>query len=444
LQGVDDKKVIIFVDDSHQAPSETLGFAPRIWAVGALCRAVADALEARFNPVAVRGEISGFTRAASGHCYFTLKDASGQLRCAMFKRAAQMLDFRPVDGELVELRGRLGVYEPRGELQLVVEHMRRAGQGAWFEQFLQLKAKLEAEGLFDADRKRPLKTMPRGIGVVTSLGAAALHDVATALQRRVPHIPVVLAPSLVQGAEASLALVQALQQLSQQPGIDVILLVRGGGSMEDLWAFNDERLARAIVASPVPVISGVGHETDFTIADFCADLRAPTPTAAAEMCALPQSELLSNLDLWGGALQTVTHRYLDNQAQRLDRVQTRLGRPSEGLGNEKMQLLRWQQRLSQTLQTRTQRCHNELALLASGLARGVHQTPLNARERLHRAALRLELLDPKLVLQRGFAWLSDGKGQAVTSVAQTQAGQALQATLADGVVDLTVAANRHI
>ena len=425
-------------------PSEPLALTPRIWAVGALCRAVADALDARFNPVAVRGEISSFTRAASGHCYFTLKDASGQLRCAMFKRAAQMLDFRPVDGELVEIRGRLGVYEPRGELQLVVEHMRRAGQGAWFEQFLQLKAKLEAEGLFEEARKRPLKTMPLCIGVVTSLGAAALHDVATALQRRVPHIPVVLAPSLVQGPDAALSLVTALQQLGQVPAIDVILLVRGGGSMEDLWAFNDERLARAIVASSVPIVCGVGHETDFTIADFCADLRAPTPTAAAEMCALPQAELLSNLDLWGGAMQSVAHRQLDTQAQRLDRAQARLGRPSEGLSTEKMQLLRLQQRLGQALQTRTQRCRNDLATLASGLARGVQHTPATARERLHRAALRLELLDPKLVLKRGFAWLSDGDGQAISSVGQTSEGQALQATLADGVVDLTVSASRHI
>ena len=424
--------------------SESLALTPRIWAVGALCRAVADALDSRFNPVAVQGEITGFTRAASGHCYFTLKDASGQLRCAMFKRAAQTLDFRPVDGELVEIRGRLGVYEPRGELQLVVENMRRAGQGAWFEQFLKLKAKLDAEGLFDAERKRPIQTMPRGIGVVTSLGAAALHDVATALQRRVPHIPVLLAPSLVQGPEAPLTLVQALQQLGQQPRVDVILLVRGGGSIEDLWAFNDEHLARAIVASPVPIISGVGHETDFTIADFCADLRAPTPTAAAEMCAMPQAELLSNLQLWGSALQTLAHRQLDTQAQRLDRAQARLGRPSEGLSHEKMQLLRWQQRLSQAVHTRCQRGHNELSTQASGLARGVRQIPANARERLHRGALRLQLLDPKLVLQRGFAWLSDAQGQAVTSVTQTAPGQALQATLADGVVELSVSANRHI
>ncbi len=426
------------------SPSESVGLTPRIWAVGALCRAVADALEARFNPIAVRGEISGFTRAASGHCYFTLKDAGGQLRCAMFKRAAQMLDFRPIDGELVELRGRLGVYEPRGELQLVVEHLRRAGQGAWFEQFLQLKAKLDAEGLFDPGRKRPLKTMPRGIGVVTSLGAAALHDVATALQRRVPHIPVVLAPSPVQGPDAAPSLVRALQALAQLPQIDVILLVRGGGAMEDLWAFNDETLARTIVASPVPIVSGVGHETDFTIADFCADLRAPTPTAAAEMCALPQADLLSNLQLWGGAMQTLAHRHLDTQAQRLDRAQARLGRPSEGLSSEKMQLLRLQQRLHSAVQTRTQRCHNDLATLASSLARGVQQTPATARERLHRAALRLELLDPKLVLQRGFAWLSDADGHALTSVAQTSPGQNLQATLADGVVDLTVSASHLI
>jgi exodeoxyribonuclease VII large subunit len=259
----------LWMNPTMQA-NEPLGLTPRTWSVGALGRAIADALDARFNPVAVRGEISGFTRASSGHCYFTLKDSQGQLRCAMFKRAAQLLDFSPADGELVELRGRLGVYEPRGELQLIVESMRRAGQGAWFEAFLQRKAKLEAEGLFAPERKRSLDAMPRCIGVVTSLGAAALHDVATALQRRVPHIPVVLAPSLVQGEQAGASLVQALQALSRVPDMDVILLVRGGGSMEDLWAFNDEALARAIVACPVPVVSGVGHETDFTIADFCA------------------------------------------------------------------------------------------------------------------------------------------------------------------------------
>ncbi|MEG1202686.1 MAG: exodeoxyribonuclease VII large subunit, partial [Comamonas sp.] len=224
----------------------------RVWEVGALCRAVADALAARFNPVLVRGELSGFSRAASGHCYFNLKDANGQIRCAMFKRAAQSLGFNPRDGELVEVVGKLGVYEQRGDLQLIVEDMRRAGQGALFEQFLRLKAQLESEGLFAAERKRPLPLMPRGIGVVTSLGAAALHDVVTALRRRVPQLPVVLVPALVQGGQAAPSMVDALQKLyllaqSQKAfdaglsdkapavAIDAILVVRGGGSLEDLW-----------------------------------------------------------------------------------------------------------------------------------------------------------------------------------------------------------------
>ncbi|HWI81477.1 exodeoxyribonuclease VII large subunit, partial [Ramlibacter sp.] len=271
------------------------GLAPRIWQVGALCRAIADSLEARFNPVAVRGEISAFSAAPSGHCYFSLKDGQGQIRCAMFRRAAQLLAFRPREGDSVEVLGRLGVYEPRGDLQLIVETMRPAGQGALYEQFLRLKARLEDEGLFDSARKRPAPALPRGIGVVTSTGAAALHDVVTALRRRAGHVPVVLAPAAVQGAQAPAELVAALQslyRLAQAGTLDVILLVRGGGSIEDLWAFNDERLARTIVASPVPLICGVGHETDFTIADFCADVRAPTPTAAAELAAQPRDAWL--------------------------------------------------------------------------------------------------------------------------------------------------------
>src|SRR5687767_9481336 len=231
------------------------GLAPRIWQVGALCRAISDALEARFNPVAVRGEVSGFSRASSGHCYFTLKDAQGQIRCAMFRRAAGLLDFVPRDGEMVEVQGRLGVYEPRGDLQLIVESLARAGQGALFEQFLQLKARLQAQGLFDAARKRDIPMLPRGIGLVTSPGAAALHDVVTALARRAPHVPVFLAPAAVQGSQAPAELVRALQalyRLAEAGSLDLILLVRGGGSIEDLWAFNDEQLARTIVQSPVP------------------------------------------------------------------------------------------------------------------------------------------------------------------------------------------------
>ena len=290
------------------------GGGAHIWPVGSLVRAIADSLEARFNPVAVQGELSGFSRATSGHCYFSLKDAQGQIRCAMFRRAAGLVDFSPRDGQRVELRGRLAVYEPRGELQMVVESMQQAGQGTLFEQFLQLKAKLEREGLFDAARKRSLPVMPRAIGIVTSLGAAALHDAVSALQRRVPHVPVVVYPASVQGALAAGELRDALRTAGARQGadrVDVLLLVRGGGAMEDLWAFNDEALARAIVASEIPVVCGVGHETDFTIADFCADVRAPTPTAAAELCAQPTTTWLGTLELMRSRLQAGADRQLD-------------------------------------------------------------------------------------------------------------------------------------
>jgi len=411
---------------------------PLVWQVGALCRAVADALQARFNPVAVRGEISGFTRAASGHCYFTLKDAQGQLRCAMFRRAAQLLDFSPRDGEQVEISGRLGVYEPRGELQLVVEGMRRAGLGTLFEQFLQRKAKLEAEGLFDPSRKRDIPRQPRAIGIVTSLAAAALHDVATALARRVPHVPVILAPAPVQGTDAAPAMVQALQDLSRQPEVEVILLVRGGGAMEDLWAFNDETLARTIAHLPVPVVSGIGHETDFTLADFCADLRAPTPTAAAELCATPRSELmqaLSNLDQrLGSSLIAQT----DRQAQRLDRLQALLARPAQTMASTRLRLQAWQQRLQQA--TRQHLQHAQQRLEQCHLRGDAVRTQLSFhhRERLERAALRLSLLDPQLVLERGYTWLSDESGQPIGSVHQVTPAQTLRATLADGMVELQV------
>ncbi|MEG0003777.1 MAG: exodeoxyribonuclease VII large subunit [Comamonas sp.] len=420
-----------------------------VWEVGALCRAVADALQARFNPVTVRGEITGFSRAASGHCYFSIKDAQGQIRCAMFRRAAMQLDFSPRDGELVELRGKLGVYEQRGDLQLIVDSLQRAGQGAWFEQFLRLKAQLQAEGLFDAERKRRLPAMPRGIGLVTSLGAAALHDVVTALRRRVPHIPVVLVPALVQGAAAPQSLRDALTQLYRMaepeaaaqkagPVIDVILLVRGGGSMEDLWAFNDEQLARLIVQSPVPLVSGVGHETDFTIADFCADLRAPTPTAAAELVSLPRDSWLAELAQGAQRLQAAAQRHLDRQQQRLDHASQRLGRPSGQLGRNQLQLARSAQRLRHAMQLRLQRQQHIQQQLARQIPQGLQRGLETQQRRLERAALRLELLDPRHALQRGYALLTDGKGQAVTRVAQARPGDALRASLSDGDIDLTV------
>ena len=426
-------------------PAETAG---RVWQVGALCHAVADVLQARFNPVSVRGEISGFSRAASGHCYFSLKDADGQLRSAMFRRAASLLDFSPRDGELVEVRGRLAVYEPRGDLQLVVESMSRAGQGALFEQFLRLKARLEAEGLFDAARKRPVPVAARTIGIVTSPGAAALHDVVTALRRRAPHVPVVLAPSQVQGAAAPGELVRALQSLYalvRTGGIsapDVILLVRGGGSIEDLWAFNDEQLARTIVQSPVPLVCGVGHETDFTIADFCADVRAPTPTAAAELAAQPLEAWLRATDLMQSRLDDAVRRRLDAQAQRLDMVAHRMGRPSSLLLRQQLSLQRQAQRLRDGVLAEARRAREHGDDLARRLPAAAHTALERRGERLARAGLSLSLLDPALVLRRGYAWITDGSGRALTRASQLQPGQDVTATLADGEVDLTVRAGR--
>ena len=443
----------------------TAAAARRVWAVGALCRAVADALEARFNPVWVRGEITGFSRAASGHCYFSLKDAQGQIRCAMFRRSASLLEFMPRDGELVEVSGRLGVYEQRGDLQLVVESMRRAGQGALFEQFLRLKAKLEAEGLFDAARKRPLPLLPRGIGIVTSLGAAALHDVVTCLRRRAPHVPVVLAPAAVQGGNAPAELVaglESLYRLAERGTLDVILLVRGGGSIEDLWAFNDEQLARAIAVSPVPLVSGVGHETDFTIADFCADLRAPTPTAAAELAAQPRETWLAALAMMHERLGEAARRRIDRASQRVDQAAAHLGRPSSRTAQQHLRIERQAQRLRFAVAARTQRAGTELmqrqaprfqAALAARVRRAQEELE-SARDalaaavthRLERAArqaerleMRLQLLDPRLVLQRGYALLTDAtSGDPITSARQARPGQAVRAALADGEVDLRV------
>jgi exodeoxyribonuclease VII large subunit len=442
------------------APSRRLPV--QVWQVGALCRAIADALDARFNPVTVRGEISGFSRASSGHCYFSLKDASGQIRCAMFKRAASMADFVPKDGDLVEVRGRIDVYTPRGDLQLIVESISQAGQGALFEQFLRLKAKLEAEGLFEQSRKSALPLMPRKIGLVTSLGAAALHDVATALQRRVPHIPVVLSPASVQGANAPQEIVKALSKLYRYneqirrleadfeldllsnldndtlPKIDVILLVRGGGSLEDLWAFNDEALARAIADSPIPIIVGVGHETDFSIADFVADVRAPTPTAAAELVSASQQTWLNTLDLMQDRLQTTVNRYIDSQNQSLDRVQARLGRPSMWLAQQRQQLQSHQQHLKFAVKGQVASQRQQVLSLQTQWPNQLKATVARMQERLARSERGLALLDPALVLQRGYAWLADESGATVVDAAQVQAGQALRATLAKGQIDLTV------
>lgn len=395
--------------------------------------------------MAVLGEVSGLSRASSGHLYFNLKDPQGQLRCAMFRRAAGLLDAPPVDGDLVEVQGRVAIYEPRGDLQLIVESLTRAGQGAWYERFLRLKIKLEADGLFDAARKRPLPFLPCGIGLVTSPGAAALHDVATALRRRAPHLPVVLAPASVQGPQSASELIRALEslyRLADQGVIDVILLVRGGGSIEDLWSFNEEALARAIVRSPVPLVCGVGHETDVTIADFCADLRAPTPTAAAELVAQPRVELLQQLQGRNDRLQQAVTRRLDGASQRLDVATARVGRPSARLAQQQRRTAQLQDRLRHAVVMRLERARATLGAIGTD-RRGAYARMLQrAGERLHRLELRLQLMDPRLVLQRGYALLTDADGHVVSRAPQAHPGQALRATLAEGELDLTVARPR--
>jgi exodeoxyribonuclease VII large subunit len=430
--------------EPESAPYTGASAAPRApWGVSALLLATSDALAARFGAVAVRGELSGLVRAASGHCYFSLKDAAGAggvLRCAMFRRAASLLDFAPADGQQVDVRGRLGVYEARGELQLVVESMQRVGAGSLYEEFLRLRARLQGLGLFDSARKRPIPAFPRAVGVVTSLGAAALRDVLTTLQRRAPHLRVVLYPSLVQGAEAPAALVAALQLAGRRAEVDTVLLVRGGGALEDLWAFNDERVVRAVVACPLPVVCGVGHETDITLCDLAADLRAPTPTAAAELAAPLRDEALALLQARQLALQRAVQRRLQQQAQRVDTLALRLGQPGRALWGQAERLAALQQRLHQALAQRRARHGLEPAQRAQRLALAVRQQLARHGLRMDAMAHRLRGLDPAQVLQRGYAWVEGEGGRPVVSVHALQPGQRVRAVWADGRAEAQVTA----
>jgi len=408
---------------------------PRVWSVGALVLAVADALAARFSTCTVRGELSGFSRATSGHCYFTIKDADGaqaSLRCAMFRRAAGLLDFAPRDGLRVELRGRVAVYEPRGELQFVVEAMRTLGAGSLYEQYLALKAKLDAEGLFDAARKRDLPRYPQSIGVICSLGAAALHDVLTTLARRAPQVHVVVYASLVQGADAPAALVAALALAGRRREVDTLILARGGGSLEDLWAFSDERVVRAVAASPIPLVCGVGHETDVTLADFAADLRAPTPTAAAELAAPVRDELLAQLDGLARRAQRQMRQRLDREAQRLDQRALQLARPAESLARRAQQLQALQARQRQALRAVLRVRGEALPRLSDRLRRARAGVLAHAGLRLSVLAGRLEALDPGRVLARGYAWVTDASGRAVISAQAVEVGQTLVTVWHDG------------
>jgi exodeoxyribonuclease VII large subunit len=385
--------------------------------VGALNRAIAEVLEGHIGHVWVRGEISNFKAYDSGHWYFSLKDAEGQLRGVMFRGRNSQVGFLPKEGDLVEVAAQVGMYVPRGDLQLNVQLMRRAGQGGLYEAFLKLKEKLGAEGLFDESHKRAIPKHPKAIGVVTSAQAAALKDVLTTLERRSPHIPVTVFPSLVQGVEAPMALIQALRAayaLAEQGELEVLLLVRGGGSIEDLWAFNDEALARCIAASPIPIVSGVGHETDFTIADFVADLRAPTPTGAAELVTPDRDALLQDLVVLSQKMSIRVTQRLDREAQRLDQLSLRLSHaiPNPSQMREKVQQL------------------NARMLQAWASQLAMYQQSHQAR------MTHLELLNPQRTLERGYAVLIGQDGQAIRNPKQARVGELFDLRVAEGQAEV--------
>ncbi|MHB1144708.1 MAG: exodeoxyribonuclease VII large subunit [Thiobacillus sp.] len=414
--------------------------------VSELNRMARRALESQLPLLWVEGEVSNFTRAASGHWYFSLKDATAQVRCVMFRGRNQFADFSPANGDHVEIRALPSLYEARGEFQLGAEAIRRAGAGRLYEAFLKLKAKLEAEGLFDPARKRPLPRFPRCVGIVTSPQAAALHDVLTALARRMPGLPVILYPTPVQGAGAGAQIAAAIRTAGERAECDVLLVCRGGGSLEDLWAFNDEAVARAIAASPMPVVSGVGHETDFTLADFAADLRAPTPTAAAELASPVRQELLLQLGHLARQLHHHLGRRQHSEMQRLDYLARRLVHPAEQLRRRQTELNQLAQRLRHASGTRLTTEQLRIARLNQRLVTPLHvirreQQRLDAlgmRARravesgfgqrqlnLDRYASSLAHLNPEGVLARGYSIVQRDNGAVVQDAATLNAGDAV-------------------
>jgi exodeoxyribonuclease VII large subunit len=421
--------------------------------VSALNRAVAGVLARGFPVVRVRGEIGNLTRASSGHWYFTLKDDAAQVRCVMFRGRNALVAFVPREGDEVELRASVGLYEARGEYQLTVESMERAGQGRLFEEFLRLKRRLADEGLFDEAAKRPLPALPRAIGIVTSLQAAALRDVVTTLRRRAPYARLIVYPVPVQGEGAGARIAAMLAAAGARREVDLLLLVRGGGSIEDLWAFNEEAVARAIRACPLPVVVGVGHESDITIADFAADLRAPTPTAAAELAAPEQGALRETVAAAAFRLQRYARLALQASQQRLDYAVRVLARPRAPIAGLQARVEHLRARLRSEARLRLGRARAgvgqllarlarerpdaadaaaQLAALAARLRAAARRQLADRAGRLQRVQQGLAHLDPEAVLQRGYALALDGRGAVVSDAAQLHIGDVLTLQLARG------------
>lgn len=441
------------VSPDRSLPAASVG--ERVLSVAAFNARVRAVVEGGLGLAWVGGEISNFTRAASGHCYFTLKDETAQVRCVMFRGRAQLLEWQPANGAQVEVRATASFYEPRGEFQLNVDFMRRAGLGALYEAFERLKRKLAAEGLFETARKRPLPAFPRTVGVVTSPRAAALRDVLSTLRRRMPALRVILYPAPVQGEGAAAQLAAALAAAAAHGAADVLILCRGGGSIEDLWAFNDENLARAVAASPVPVVTGVGHETDFTIADFVADARAPTPTAAAELVSPDRVALARRLDALARGLRSCWRDGQDWRLQRLDLAQRRLRHPAERIAHQRGQLVQARRRLllagARALESRalrlghaahrlaqarprTDRAAEALVALREALRRVVRSA---LQERVRNVAglgAQLGQLDPEAVLGRGYAIVRDATGAVVKDATSLSPGEGVDVKLAAGAI----------
>lgn len=426
--------------------------------VSELARRARLVLERSFPVLWVGGELSGVTRAASGHLYFSLKDESAQVRCVMFRNRSQLLPFEPKAGLRVEVRAQVSLYEARGDFQLTVDAMRRSGVGALHEAFLQLKARLEREGLFDPSRKRLLPALPVRLAIVTSPTAAALRDVLATLARRAPHIGITLLPCLVQGVDAPAQIAAAIGRAGNA-GCEVLMVVRGGGSAEDLMAFNDERVARAIAACPVPVVTGIGHETDFSIADFVADLRAATPTAAAELVSAGHVEAGRRLATLIARLSRAMHARLDARGQKLDDLAARLHPPARQLSLARERLHALHERLrraQQVKQARDSRHTGVLALrlqaarpalalrqanlyrLAERLNGAMHGALESARHRADLSAAQLTQLDPAAVLARGFSIVRDGEGRIVRNAGTLTAGQCLHLQFEHGGANVDV------
>lgn len=437
--------------------------SPSIYTVSRLNQTVRLLLEQEIGQVWISGEISNFTQPASGHWYFTLKDNTAQVRCAMFRNSNRRVTFRPQHGQQVLVRASITLYEPRGDYQIIVESMQPAGEGLLQQKYEQLKATLSAEGLFDQQYKQPLPSPAHCVGVITSKTGAALHDILHVLKRRDPSLPVIIYPTAVQGDDAPGQIVRAIQLANARQECDVLIVGRGGGSLEDLWSFNDERVARAIFASQIPVVSAVGHETDVTIADFVADLRAPTPSAAAEVVSRNQLELLRQMQNGQQRLEMAMDYFLANRTRRFTQLHHRLQQqhPQLRLARQQTVLERLRQRMNlavdsqlkravQRQQRTTQRLnqHNpqpriwraqtRIQQLEYRLAENLRVQLSSTRERFGKAVTHLEAVSPLSTLARGYSVTTANDGKVLKQTKQVKAGDVLTTRLSDGWVESEV------